>query len=110
MLRGTLLGDALEPWPSPRCPHFCVAAPRLMGLRVASCTLSSLLTELCFIGRSRCLCSGTGQAGPGAVPFPGSAGSGGPGNAALPLVPSLTPWGCTAKGPRRLRGSLAAVL
>lgn len=66
-----------------------------LGLQVASCTLVSLPTGLCFINRSQLPLLGhwSGWAWGSALPVGGwPCSAGGPGNAALPHVPSLAPW------------------
>lgn len=108
---------ALPSSTKPPCPHACPAqcwgrwpsrgrAPgaqisllqshaRWLGLGMASCTLASFLNGLCFIHCSQLPLLGhrSGWAWGGDLPIGSwSCSAGGPGNAAFPLVPSLTPW------------------
>lgn len=108
---------ALPSSTKPPCPHACPAqrwgrwlshgrAPgaqisllqscaRCLGLGMASCTLASFLNGLCFINCSQLPLLGhrSGWAWGSDLPIGSwSCSAGGPGNAAFPLVPSLTPW------------------
>lgn len=79
-LAGTVPGLSLSPGRAAGA-HIS-ATPLWLSLGLASCALTSLLNGLCFINCSQ-------------LPLLGHQGQGsarGAGNAALPLVPSLTPW------------------